>query len=188
MNKMVFSDELDKSLYMILENDDNNRKLVCDFIKKIPNELYNEIMVGFDKIEEYVNHDLSVFDISDDFCIRGEFIQDLIYKYSFIIDLLEDSLTVSREILIDDKFYIDTEIKLYVKNNYNNIDEFGRQSIGHFKDWANNIDIRYDLIFTIFGKMMMFYNNGVYKKRKRMSNKTIDLDSKYNFSRVRKRN
>ena len=32
VNKMVFSDELDKSLYMILENDDNNRKLVCDFI------------------------------------------------------------------------------------------------------------------------------------------------------------
>ena len=193
---MIFSEELDKSLSLILESDKKNRDKIKYFIENIPASLFQQI---YDKLEEYREYErgnLDIFDL-DDLCLHGECnYYDKRFKYSFVIDLVSNSLSINKSMLINGDYKDNTELTLYMGSRYNNVDIFGRQSIGSFTNYVTMSKMEYDLINTLLGLMVEYscydYNRNSegLKKYKRVNTNTIngklELSNKDSLCRVKK--
>lgn len=195
---MIFNEELDKSLYLILESDSKNKSNIKCFVESIPDELYQKI---YDKLEEYKEYRLRHLDMFDleDFFLRDECnYYENRFKYSFVIDLVANSLSITRSMLVNGEYKDDYELTLCMGCRYNDVNISGRQSIGSFTNYITKINTEYDLINTLIG-FMVEYSNYDYKRLsegfKKYKRVNLDLiSSKINssgnrcLSRVRKIN
>lgn len=195
---MIFSEELDKSLSLILESDKKNRDKIKCFIENIPASLFQQIYDKLEEYREYESGNLDIFDL-DDLCLHGEFnYYDKRFKYSFVIDLVNNSLSINKSMLINGEYKDNIELTLYMVSRYNNVDIFGRQSIGSFTNYVTKSEMEYDLINTLLGLMVEYscydYNRNSegLKKYKRVNANTIngklELSNKNSLCRVKKLN
>ena len=193
---MIFSEELDKSLSLILESDKKNRDKIKCFIENIPASLFQQIYDKLEEYREYESRNLDIFDL-DDLCLHGECnYYDNRFKYSFVIDLVSNTLSIINCMLINGDYKDNTELTLYMGSRYNNVDVFGRQYVGSFTNYITKSKIEYDLINTLLGLMVEYscfdykrMSEGL-KKYKRVNTNTIncklELSNKDSLCRVKK--
>lgn len=194
---MIFNKELDKSLWLILESDKKNRDRIKCFVESIPNDLYQQIYNKLDEYSEYEKGHLNMFDL-DDFFLKGECLGYLNKKYSFVIDIVGNSLSITESMLINGKFKDLIELTLFMGSRYNSVEISGRQSIGSFTNYVTKNVVNYDLINTLLGLMIEYSNYDYrkcadgFKKYKRINTNLIvdelNLSSKEGITRVRKMN
>lgn len=183
---MIFNKELDESLRLMLESDRKRRDKIINFVLSIPDDLYQKIYVELSKYNEYEQNNIDLFD-REDFCLSGETINTNNCKYSFVIDMIENSITISRYKIEDDmKRSMNAEdgcekvfeITLYASTRYNNISNFKYQKLGKFIDNITGIDVEYDLKSTKFGNMVTFLDDIGFRKYQKVNCKenNIELD------------
>ena len=188
---MIFNKELDESLRLILENDGSRSLRISNFIKSIPVELFEQIYLQLDKYREYEENGIDIFD-REDFCLRGECVSETSRKYTFIIDMIENSITISRYMplmkneMCDVDFMKTIEITLYADSRYNNMEIFGERRLGRYSDKLRNIDTSYELVDTIFGRRIRYNGDIGFKKYQKINNSCSNKDLQFdNLSTVR---
>lgn len=186
----MFSQEFDRSLWLMLISDKNNREDIINFIKSIPNELYKQIRIQLDKYEKYEQSDINILD-REDICLYGSCNGKYDLKYYFVIDMIQNSLTISMGSNRDMNFIKSYEIILYAKSRYNNVELFNTQLLGNIINHTDDIKTEYELIDGLFGRMVVYSNDGSLKKYKKVTRNTdnLQLDNLLNnrgISKVRK--
>lgn len=188
---MIFNKELDESLRLIIESDGKRRNKLVEFLLSIPDELYQQIYFQLERYDKYEKDGVSILD-RDDYCLKGECLDVYNRKYSFIIDMFDESLTISRYICsslssflnIEDRYTKTFEIILYAKNRYNNVDVFKEQRLGRVIDKIDNVDVLYNIIKTKLGNMITISDGYLLKKYYKYDiNKCLDelkLESLFN--------
>ena len=166
---MIFNKEFDKTLKLILDGDKNNKEIIIDFIRLIPDSLYGGIkssLMNFDKIKKENTYLLDMEDI------EGEFIVNNKIKYYFILDTIFNCLTIGKNYLIDGYESKEFELKLY--SDGSDTLSFGEQYLGSlYKSYAND-KVDYELVNSVFGLMFVSKNRHLvssYKKVHRVENK-----------------
>lgn len=185
----MFNQEFDRSLLMMLFSDKNNRRNIINFVKYIPNELYAKIFIQLDKYKKYEDNNIDILD-REEFCLYGEYVDDNI-KYSFIIDMVQNSLTITQSSFIGDNLKKQYELVLFTDSRYNNIEFSGKQLLGSFLDCKNDLKIEYELVSTRFGNKIVYSDNSIFKKYKRVNNTFQNMDvcnylDESSYTRVRK--
>lgn len=191
---MIFSKELDESLWLMLESDKKNRRKVSEFLKAVPSELYEQISIQLDKYREYEDSGIDILE-RDTICLYGNCLDQNNYKYSFIVDMINHSLSISKSFFRENEYVKQFELTMYAKSRYNSVDVFGRQMLGSIYESGMSGKYEYDLVDMLFGKMIICsYDNNI-KKYKRVKINDIlddirieDLSSKKGNSRVKKMN
>lgn len=111
---MVFSDSYDKSLFLLLKYDKEDREKIKKFINDIPREMYIDINKKFD----YISDSSKIFD-NNELC--GYFNRDNVQFY-YRINLCDKSLNIGYNLISDIKEYSDEfEINLYPCNDLLNM-------------------------------------------------------------------
>ena len=168
---MIFNKKLDESLRLIIGSDGKRRDKVISFIKSIPSELFDQIYIQLEKYEEYEKNSVDIFD-REDYCLKGECVNNYDKKYTFVIDMFDESITIARYVSsslnkflqIDDGYTKTFEITLYAQNRYNNIDNFDEQRLGRIFNSVQNISIDYKVIKTIIGNMITYLDDYGFRK------------------------
>lgn len=186
----MFNSEFDRSLSMMLFSDKNNRKEIINFIRSIPNELYVKLYIQLDKYKDYEENNIDIFS-REDFCLCGEYIEDDKYKYEFIIDMIQNSLTIAKSSLKDNNLKKQYGIVLYSSSRYNNVMFSGKEILGSFLNYDKNTKNEYELISTRFGLMIVNSDNGIFKKYKRFDDELCKMDiysylNEHSYLRVKK--
>ena len=194
---MIFNKNLDESLRLIIESDSKRRDKVVSFIKSIPNELFNQIYVQLEKYAEYEKNGVDIFD-REDYCLRGECVNDYDKKYTFVIDMFDESITIARYVpsslnkflQIDGGYTKTFEITLYSQNRFNNTDNFDEQRLGKIFNNVQNTCVDYKVIKTIIGNMVTYLDDYGFRRYQSFElNDNCDdlnIDSLNNTSRNRK--
>ena len=186
----MFSEEFDRSLWLMLVSDKNNREDIVNFIRSIPKELYQQIYIQLEKYKEYEDCDIDILD-REDICLYGSCNGKYNSKYFFIVDMIQNSLTISMGSNRDMNFIKSYEITLYAKSRYNSVDLFSSQLLGNIINHTDDVKTEYELIDGLLGKMVVYSNNGSLKRYKKVSKNvdSLQLDNLLNdrgISRVRK--
>ena len=187
----MFNQEFDRSLWLMLVSDKNNREDMINFISCLPNELYEQINIQLDKYKDYEERNVYLFE-REDTCLCGNCLGKFNEKYSFIIDMVENSLTIIMGIEREDIFMKAFEVTLYAKSRCNDIDILDEQLLGYVINHTDGIKTKYVLVDTLFGKMVMYSGNGIFKKYKRIEKNSENMDlsilfDKTGISKVRKK-
>ena len=171
---MIFGNEYDKVLELIINSEKNNKDIIMNFIESIPDELREKIILKLDESRELKKEDICVFDM-DQKVVDGEVQVTDNCKYWFIIDDFCKSLSVGRSILNDEgKFVKVFEITLFASTSYNNVEIFGEQNLGYTSsDCYSFLNKEYDLIDTVFGTMVRIVNKNGCKKYKKVDSKIV---------------
>lgn len=194
---MIFNKNLDESLRLIIESDSKRRDKIVSFIKSIPEELFNQIYVQLEKYEKYEENGIDIFD-REDYCLKGECVNDYDKKYTFVIDMFDDSITIARYVpsslnkflQVDDGYTKTFEITLYSQNRFNNTDNFDEQRLGKIFNNVQNTSVDYKVIKTIIGNMVTYLDDYGFRRYQSFElNDNCDdlnIDSLNNISRNRK--
>lgn len=188
----MFNEEFDRSLYLMLKSDKNNREDIVNFIRSVPLELFQQIYIQLEKYEKYEECDIDILD-REDICLYGNCNGKYGLKYYFILDMIQNSITIGVGNIIDMDFVKSYEITLYAESRYNSIDLFSSQILGNVINHSNDSKTEYELVDGLLGKMVVYTNNGSLKKYKKVG-KNVDTDkldkilSGRGISRVRKLN
>lgn len=156
---MIFNESLDRALWLMLISDKNNRDKIVGFINDVPSLVFDRIKLILSEYYEYENNDVSLL-CMEDICLREE-IDVLECKYLINLDRGCHSLSIL-------KFnYLKNECSRLVVY-FNNIELFGQQRLGSFYyDGSDDIvDVSYDLVDTLLGKMVAYSDDVMYKKYK----------------------
>ena len=160
---MIFNEELDKSLYLILESDNKNRENIKCFVESIPSEVFKQIYDKLEEYKEYENGNLDIFEL-DDLCLHSECnYYDNGFKYSFVIDMVAKSLSITRSMFVNGGYKDNAMLTLCMGCRYNDVNVFGRQYIGSFTNYITKNNTEYDLISTLIG-LMVEYSTYDYKR------------------------
>ena len=186
----MFNSEFDRSLWLMIISDKNNRYNIINFIKSIPSDLFCLMDIELDKYMKYEQSNVCILD-REDICLYGECNSRFDGKYSFVIDMISNSLTITKSIYVNEHYKKEFEIVMYAKSRYNNTDLFSSQSLGNIVNYSDNIKSEYELIDGILGKMVVYSDNGSLKKYKRVSkiSERMQLENIFdrnNLVRVRK--
>jgi len=172
-----------------LENDRRNRNEIANFIKDIPNDLNLLIEDKLGVYEEYLNGKRSFYEGNAVFCLSDSLKFNSDYMYSFIIDMVEDSITIKKSKINKDGLENENELVLCAETTYNSISTLGKQRLGTFKCNGNIVD--YNFINTVFGLMFVISKDGILNKFKRVRNtddfKNNSVYSNESFIKVRKK-
>ena len=173
---MIFNNEFDESLRLIVRNDKKVGIKILKFIRELPEELGKSLNEKLVKYEEYREKGFNNGEI--EYCLMGNYSCNN-YHYLFIIDMVENSLTIVKNEFSASGFKKIFEIVLNAKTGYNNIDAFGKQILGKINDGYLDSSIQYSLVDTMFGRMVVSSNNnGIKKYRKNIEDSDIlDLDN-----------
>ena len=98
----MFNSEFDRSLWLMIIGDKNNSYNIINFIKSIPSELFNLIDIELDKYMKYEQCNISILD-REDICLYGECNSRFNGKYFFVIDMIQNSLTITKSIYVNEK-------------------------------------------------------------------------------------
>lgn len=188
---MIFNKEFDKSLGLILECDRSNRGKIINFLNSIPCELYEQIYIQLEKYNEYINRTIDVLDI-EDFCLYGEYNREGIDNTSFVIDIIDNSITINKSLYNGKKCVDDFKLTLCSDSRFNNIALLGKQTLGSFRNYTQRVSWEYDLVNTMFGMRVLCSNNYGFKKYGKFTNSDDlsleKLGNKGNLVKVRKIN
>ena len=174
----MFDKEFDESLWCILESDKEKRFQIIEFLKGIPNELFESIS----EVLYFIN-----INNLKDYCYGQEMISEdgFIYKYNLFIGEQEKTLTLSRELLFP-KFnnsYINLAEELnLVKEFPPCTPEIGEEF--HIGNFCNTIhtseDVDTDKLFkNKFFIPFINFENGVAKD----VGKELELEIEYSLSK-----
>ena len=142
---MIFSNNYDKILWLILKNDKINGDRVLEFIENIPLEFLDRIQ---DSIREYEEYKLdNSIDRKKYFC--GEYYDGSKYLYHFSIDMDCDTLFVGRHTNRYGKMFNDFGLLLTNGIDIKNMNEICEYMIGKV---SFDYDIVNDGVKTIQGK------------------------------------
>ena len=123
--------------------------------------------IELDKYMKYEQSNVCILD-REDICLYGECNSRFDGKYSFVIDMISNSLTITKSIYVNEEYRKEFEIVMYSKSRYNNIDSFSSQLLGNIVNYSDDIKSEYELIDGILGKMVVYSDNGSLKKYKRV--------------------
>ena len=168
----MFGERFNKTLNLILENDKSNRDEIVDFINDIPDNLNLLIIDKLSLYEEYLNGKKSLYDSDSVFCLSDSLKIGNEYMYSFVIDMVEDSLTIKKGKINRNGLENEKKIVLYAETTYNSISTLGKQRLGSFKNIGNSVD--YNVINTVFGLIFVISNDGILNRFKRFKNDLVD--------------
>ena len=182
---MIFNKEFDKSLLLILNGDNKNKKLILDFIDSIPLSLYQEMLEGFVEYKKQMEIDnIYMLDRQD---VKGEVLVDNV-KYYFVIDMIFNCLIVGRSSFKNGEYTKDIELTLFSDSSYNRLEVFNNQFLGSIDGDLIDNRVNYDLINTILGIMIVKRENNCLTKYKRIDIENVLNDmNKNNKTRIRKR-
>ena len=108
---MIFNDSYDKSLFLLLKYDKEDREKIKRFINDIPSEMYVEIKEKFNYINDICSKDK----------LCGYFNRDNLQFY-YKINLYDNSLSIGYDVINDNEECDDLfEINLYPSNNLLNM-------------------------------------------------------------------
>ena len=62
---MIFNEKFDNSLWLMVNNDKNNKDDIVAFVKNLPNELYQLIYSRLDEYKQYREGKIDVLENSD---------------------------------------------------------------------------------------------------------------------------
>ena len=186
----MFSEEFDRSLWLMLISDKNNREDIINFIRSVPKELYEQMSIQLEKYKNYEECNVDILD-REDICLYGSCNGKYDLKYLFVVDMIQNSLTISVGSNMDMNFIKSYEITLYAKSRYNSVDLFSSQLLGNVVNHTDGVRTEYELIDGLLGRMVVYSNNGGLKKYKKVSRNedNLQLDNLFNnhsVSRVRK--
>lgn len=163
---MIFNNNYDKILWLILKYDKSNRERILDFIENIPCEFLIKIQ---NVIKEYVEYksDSSVYKKNN---FYGEYYDESKYLYHFNIDKDCDTLFVGRHILKYGRMFNDFGLLLTDGIDVKNMNEVCEYVIGKVSfdyDIINDgmrvfqgeyTSIDYKLLDVILGYVMIISN------------------------------
>ena len=163
---MIFNNNYDKILWLILKYDKSNRERILDFIENIPCEFLIKIQKV---IKEYVEYKLdNSVDKKNNF--YGEYYDESKYLYHFNIDKDCDTLFVGRHILKYGRMFNDFGLLLTDGIDVKNMNEVCEYVIGKVSfdyDIINDgmrvfqgeyTSIDYKLLDVILGYVMIISN------------------------------
>ena len=171
----MFSNEFDRTLGLMLISDKNNRNDILNFVRSIPDELYEQICIQLDKFKNYEESNVGFFD-REDVCLCGSSYGRFNLKYLFIVDMIQNSLTISTGFERNDSFIKSFEMTLYAKSRYNSIELFDNQLLGVVINYTDDTKTEYKLIDTVIGKMVVCSNNNIFKKYKLISKNIENIE------------
>lgn len=182
---MIFNKEFDKSLLLILNGDNKNKKLILNFIDSIPITLYKKMLDGF--VEYKKQKEIDNIYMLEKEEIKSEMVIDNI-KYYFVIDLIFNCLIVGRSSLKNGEYNKDFELALFSDSSYNKLEVFDNQFLGSIDGTLIDNRINYDLVNTFLGVMIVKRENNSLSRYKRIDiNKFIDDMNKNNKTRIKKK-
>lgn len=185
----MLSERYNRSLSLILESDRNNKDKIINFINDIPNDLLRSIDDKLCIYQEYLSGKRSIYDSDVVFCLSDNVIVDNECLYSFIIDMVADSITITKSKKISDGLLKESELVLYVETTYNSVFTLGKQSLGIFNHMGTKVN--YELINTFFGLIVVSSNGGILNRYKWIKNvDCLVIDSVSNidsYARLRRK-
>lgn len=186
----MFSEEFDRSLWLMLVSDKSNRDDTINFIRSIPNELYQQICIQLQRYKQYEEENIDILD-REDICLYGSCNGKYGLKYLFIVDMIQNSLTISVGSNSDMNFIKSYEITLYAESRYNSVDLFSSQLLGSIINYTDDVKTEYEIVDGLLGRMVVYSNNGGLKRYKKVSRNidNLQLDNLFNnrgLGRVRK--
>lgn len=111
---MIFNEDYDRSLWLILSGNKNNRERIANFIKEIPEELYKQIRKSLLRYREYLNKNRGILvcdrepiEFSGEFETAG----DMLYWYS--IDAVTGELEIGKGIKVEKEVLDVFQLTLY---------------------------------------------------------------------------
>lgn len=163
---MIFNKEFDKPLWLILNGDSKNKKLILDFIDMIPAPLYQQLLDAFVEYKKQIDLDnMYILDRED---VTGEFSVGNV-KYYFILDMVFNCLIVGRQMLVNGEYKKDFEMSLFSDSTYNKLEVFNNQYLGSIDGSLIENKINYELINTFVGTLIIKKENNCLSKYKRVN-------------------
>ena len=142
---MIFNNNYDRILWLILKNDNINRERILEFIENIPSDFLIKLQNTIKEYEEY-KLNKSIYKKNKYFC--GEIYDGSDYLYHFSIDNDTDSLFVGRNTFKYGKMFNDFGLLLTNGIDVRNMNDFCEYMIGKI---SYNYNIINDGIKTIQG-------------------------------------
>lgn len=190
---MIFDKNYDDVLWLLIEGDRNNRDIIINFIKSIPNELLVKIQ---NTILEYNSYKLSK-ENNDYIGFYGEMYDKNGDLYSFNIDEDSDVLKLSRSTYNYGKYYNNFNLVLSSYNDINQLSDYSKVILGclsyNYKHviYDNSVclgdctKIKYDLVKLPFGNILVSSNGDLLFKRRISVVSTDKLGNDYTIEDVR---
>lgn len=130
---MIFGDGYDKSLWLMMKCDKNNRKIISDFIKNIPDDFYLKIRENISIIDYYKKSNV-LFDNRNMSC---EYEKDN-RLYYFKFDPYNMGLTLGYSVINGDKYIDEFEMILYSFDEF--IDKGVLNVVGIIHPYRNSFE------------------------------------------------
>ena len=174
---MVFNKDYDMSLWLILSGNKKTRKMVADFIRDIPEELYQKIHKSLVMYEVYDSDAKDIFLGDSDLLYLQENViecEDKLYWYC--IDMITGTLQIRKTFVIDGDLMNTIKFILYPikKVDYENLKNSENISLGILFDTFIAIDsndiscsysISFDLVKKLFGRLAVdSFDYSLYRK------------------------
>lgn len=175
---MIFNEEFDKVLELILYIEEDKRDRIVEFIKDIPYELKEVIDEALNIYDESKSRNIDIYDM-DLNELTGEIFVSNNYKYWFNVDMNFGTLNIGRS----NNNILDIDITLYSNSNYDINDD---QVLGYVN--YNNLDnnsVCYEIRNTLFGRVVMSSKTGKFRKCRKI-NEGLYKNGKFVRSKVRK--
>lgn len=130
---MLINDSYDRTLWLMMRYDKEDRNLIVDFIKNFPDELYMEIRNNLLIIDECKKNNNSV----DKKLFNGNYDKDdKLFYYSF--NSYDNSLSLGCSILIGECYDEDFEIELYSSDDLENVTKNLNVFVATIKPYKNS--------------------------------------------------
>ena len=163
---MIFNKEFDKTIWLILNGDSKNKKIILDFIDSIPAPIYQQLLDAFVEYRKQI--DLNNMYILDREDITGEFSFGNV-RYYFILDMVFNCLIIGRQILVNGEYNKDFELSLFSDSSYNKLEVFNNQYLGSIDGSLIENKVNYELVNTFVGTMIMKKEDTCVSKYKRIN-------------------
>ena len=164
---MLFDNNFDKTLWLLIKSDRRNRGKIIDFVKSIPDEFILMIQEGLVEYEKYkLENDCISFDDREYRCFDNQMYNSMGELYSFNIDTKKDILSITKSIYILGAYYRNFNIKLKNLSNIN--DKSNMKDIGNMCyaiDGVGNLrKISYDIMnIGLTNVLISSSNNDIYR-------------------------
>ena len=110
---MIFNSEFDRTLWLMIKGDINNRKRILDFIKSIPYELILDIRDYLIEYDKYKKENEGIFYDNREYRTFNKQLYSSVGElYSFNIDVRKDILSITKSIYVMGVYYKNISIEL----------------------------------------------------------------------------
>lgn len=184
---MIFDKNYDKSLWLILMNDKDNREEIIKFIKNIPKELYVKLNAALKKYYEFESS--AKGDSISDFILCGEVVDSNQDIYSFYINPKDGVLNLAKHVLNKFQYYYcSVELFLVPYGLDENLEIFNKQLIG--KIWCATDErkfietysvadydyIKYEFINMFCGNALIVCSSNTKKRIRKINRREMKDD------------